>query len=114
MDAGEDSVQARREAEPEDANQSAPGLSGAPGNRQTRAKVNFREGGDLPTSNPAFSVAGLNPAFTKASGPPPQPAPDAAEAQRDARIRELERLLEQASEQIARGTAALERSRKRR
>lgn len=74
----------------------------------------LREGSEAPTGNPDFSVAGLNPAFTHASAPPPQPPDEAVDAQRDARIRELERLLAQASEQIERGAAALERSRKRR
>ena len=74
----------------------------------------FRERGELPIANPDFSVAGLNPAFTQASAPPPQPTDEALDARRDARIRELERLLAQASEQIERGAAALERSRRRR
>jgi hypothetical protein len=81
---------------------------------ESPADVNSRERGEHPIANPDFSVAGLNPAFTQASAPPPQVQDQATDAERDARIRELERLLAQASEQIERGAVALERSRKRR
>jgi hypothetical protein len=71
---------------------------------------------DLPITNPDFSVAELNPAFTQASPPPPPPPPDEAttQAQGEMRIRELEQLLEDAAKRIERGAEALERSRKRR
>jgi hypothetical protein len=69
---------------------------------------------DLPTTNPDFSVPELNPAFTEASPPPPQPPDDVTQAQRDIRIRELEQLLEEAAKRIERGAAVLERSRRRR
>jgi hypothetical protein len=80
----------------------------------SESEAGFREGSEFPTGNPDFSVAGLSPAFTQPSAPPLQPPDKPIDAQRDARIRELERLLEQASEQIERGAAVLERSRRRR
>jgi|HubBroStandDraft_6_1064221.scaffolds.fasta_scaffold712047_2 hypothetical protein len=64
----------------------------------------------IPTTNPDFSVPILNPAFTQASPPPPQP-PD---ARRDARIRDLEQRLEEATKRMERGAEALERARKTR
>ncbi len=73
--------------------------------------IDSHESSELPIANPDFSIAGLNPAFTQASPPPPE-LPD-ADAQRDTRIKELERLLEKAREQIERGSAVLERSRRR-
>lgn len=69
---------------------------------------------DRPTTNPVFSIAGPSPAFTQASPPPPPPPAEVVEARRDARIKELERLLEKANEQIERGASVLERSRRRR
>ena len=69
---------------------------------------------EAPTTNPDFSVAGPNPAFTQASPPPPVPARNSADAERDRRINELEYLLAEATKRIERGTAALEQARQRR
>jgi hypothetical protein len=114
MDAGDESMQAQSEdtGHKEVAGTDRPDahMSGD----ASGSDVTLREGGELPTGNPDFSVAGLNPAFTHASAPPPPPPDEATGAPRDAKIRELERLLAQAGEQIERGAAALERSRRRR
>jgi hypothetical protein len=121
MDAGDENTQVQRE---DTGHKEAQGMdisdvrvsSNSPstsGDHETR-EVSSREGSESPTGNPDFSVAGPNPAFTRASAPPPQPPDEAIGAQREARIRELERLLNQASQQIERGAEVLERSRKRR
>lgn len=105
MDAGDES----RQTQSEDTEHKEAASGDAPG-----SELDFREGGESPTGNPDFSVAGLNPAFTQASAPPPRPPNEANDAERDARIRDLERILAQAGEQIERGAAALERSRRHR